>query len=243
MKHIPRFYVETELTAEADVALSKTQIHHATNVLRMKVGDRVQVFNELFGEWTCIISNIKKCTLRCEEMISGPHKSDRNVEIAFSIIQPNRMSVLLEKVTELGVTKIFLLKTQYSQHKNVNIEKLLQTLIGACEQCGRIDIPKIFPPENLQDFLKRHNEKTTLLVADEKQNEASKKLSYFSCSNPDIKRILIVGPEGGFSDNERELFDQHRYVERISLGRTTLRSETAAIICVASQTVFAKDSL
>ena len=242
MKHVPRFYISNSgfvgdsLAVDAIITLHKSQMHHAINVLRMAIGDHVRIFNEHFGEWDCSICDVKKNTLICNKMISTPYENDqhKNVEIAFSLIHQNRISILLEKITELGVTKIFLLKSQHSQYKNVNMEKLQQIVVGACEQCGRIDIPKIFPPENLQDFLKKHEGKTTLLVADEKSDENSKKM-------PDLlnsKYIFIVGPEGGFSDEERALFDQSSSVERISLGKRILRSETAAIICVASQSIW-----
>lgn len=233
MKHIPRFYVNAHLYNGSIVVVNQTQMHHAVNVLRMQVGDNIRVFNERFGEWNSIILDIKKLYFQCVDLIVPPNKNEDEISVAFPIINPNRMSFLLEKITELGVTKILLLISQYSQSKNFNINRFRHIVIGACEQCGRINIPEICSPIYLQDFLENYKSKRNLVLLDEVYDNTSKRLSDFFYK----KCIFLVGPEGGFSDNERELFKKYDFIEKVSLGKNILRTETAVMICVASQTI------
>lgn len=231
MKHIPRFYINAELYENSVVTASESQFHHAINVLRKNVGDEVKIFNEIYGEWIGEISNIKKLQIRCKKQIKQSKKNDKEVIVAFPMINPNRMSFLLEKITELGVTKIILLTSQYAQGRNFNLERLQNIIIGACEQCGRLYIPKIFPPISLQNFLSENHKKIILL--DEVYDEKSKRLSDLV----EKKCIFLIGPEGGFSDSERKLFSKYNFIEKISLGENILRTETAVIVCVAFQTM------
>lgn len=234
MRHIPRFYISGEFFEGAVVTASELQFHHAVHVLRKNIGDEVKVFNETQGEWSGTISNLKKRQICCVKLIKQAPKIEREITVAFPMINPSRMSFLLEKITELGVTKIILLTSEYSQARNFNSERLKSIVIGACEQCGRLNIPEISPPISLQKFLSQNsgnNEKIVLL--DEVRDDKSKRLSDFIGK----KCVFLIGPEGGFSDAERELFSKYDFIEKISLGENILRTETAVIVCVAFQTM------
>lgn len=231
MRHVPRFYISEEFYEGAVVTAAEPQFHHAVHVLRKNIGDEVKVFNETQGEWSGTISNLKKRQICCVKLIKQAPKTEREITVAFPMINPSRMSFLLEKITELGVTKTILLKSQYSQARTFNPERLKSIVIGACEQCGRLNIPEISPPVSLQKFLSQNNEKIVLL--DEVRDDKSKRLSDFIGK----KCVFLIGPEGGFSDAERELFSKYDSVEKISLGGNILRTETAVIVCVAFQTM------
>lgn len=140
------------------------------------------------------------------------------------------MSFLLEKVTELGATDIVPVVSQYTQQKKFNKEKAEQIVINASEQCGRLSIPKIREPQNLHDFLNNYDYKCDLFVADESlRNE---KISITIAES--VRRYaLLVGPEGGFSSEERASFSKYPFIKSISLGKNILRSETAAIAIVS----------
>ena len=225
-KHIPRFYVDCDLNEGAIIKIDNTQMHHAANVLRLKTGDIVRVFNELFGEWNCEISDVKKCHLRCVSLFRERRAGENGSVLAFCLINPHRMSILLEKVTELGVSEIVPVISQYTQHRSFNREKATQIIIGACEQSGRITIPKLANVVKLDHFLENYQYGCKLLVGDESFSRKKTNIISDKCA-------FLVGPEGGFSEEERNLLDKYDFVERISLGKNILRAETAAIALVA----------
>ena len=233
--HIPRFYLKEEdvEAAEGDIIkINQAQMHHAANVLRLRIGDTVKIFNEKIGEWECAIHDVKKCLLKCTNQKIPPCNENRTEIIAaFSLINPARMSILLEKITEIGVTKIIPIVSQYTQQRKFNKEEAEQILIGASEQSGRLNIPKLHDVEILEDFLSKYNYECKLIVADE--NLKTRKNSILSMLRSH-KYAFLVGPEGGFSDTERELFEKYDFIEKISLGKNILRSETAAIVLAAA---------
>lgn len=297
-RHIPRFYVKHEqyLKNEKEKAVSKIQedycfkisaeqMHHAAGVLRLKPGNEVRIFNGDIGEWKCEICDIKKCTVRCIEQIKAvaEKKSDlvgnnkMRITIAFALINPARMSFLIEKVTELGVVEIVPIISQYTQQRKFNLQKAEQIAICACEQSGRLEPPKVRAEQDLAKFLREFQESVEtedrgsdgldacaaseirakkLFVADEalraeehsENEEHPGNQSEIQVNRGDLcfafeeEAIFLVGPEGGFSDAERELFDKCG-AQRISLGSNILRSETAAIAMVSVAAAVAAHSL
>lgn len=238
-RHIPRFYFKEEDIRAAEgefVKINLAQMHHAANVLRLGVGDTVKIFNREIGEWECAIHDVKKCLLKCtNQKIPSCNEAQTEIIAAFSLINPPRMSILLEKITEIGVTEVIPIISQYTQQRKFNKEKTEQILIGASEQSGRLDVPKLHEVQVLEDFLNKYSYECKLIVADE--NLKADKNSVLSIQHYH-KYVFLVGPEGGFSDAERELFKKYDFVESISLGKNILRSETAAIV-LASACAFA----
>ena len=238
-RHIPRFYFKEEDARVVEgefVKIAQAQMHHAANVLRLGVGDTVKIFNKKIGEWECAIHDVKKCLLKCtNQKIPLCNEAQTEIIAAFSLINPARMSILLEKITEIGVTEIIPIISQYTQQRKFNKEKAQQILIGASEQSGRLDVPKLHEVQVLEDFLNKYSYECKLVVADE--NLKTDKNSVLSMQHS-YKYAFLVGPEGGFSAVERELFKKYDFVESISLGKNILRSETAAIV-LASACAFA----
>ena len=233
--HIPRFYLKEEdvEAAEGDIIkINQAQMHHAANVLRLGVGDTVKIFNKKIGEWECAIHDVKKCLLKCtNQKIPLCNEAQTEIIAAFSLINPARMSILLEKITEIGVTEIIPIISQYTQQRKFNKEKAQQILIGASEQSGRLDVPKLHEVQVLEDFLNKYSYECKLIVADE--NLKADKNSVLSIQHS-YKYAFLIGPEGGFSDVERTLFKKYNFVESISLGKNILRSETAAIVLASA---------
>ena len=141
------------------------------------------------------------------------------------------MSILLEKITEIGVTEIIPIISQYTQQRKFNKEKAEQILIGASEQSGRLDVPKLHEVQVLEDFLNKYSYECKLIVADEDIKADKNNILSIQHSH---KYAFLVGPEGGFSAVERELFKKYDFVESISLGKNILRSETAAIVLASA---------
>jgi 16S rRNA (uracil1498-N3)-methyltransferase len=221
--------MDCELDEGSEVLIGSAQMHHAANVLRLKVGAIVRIFNEKYGEWNCEISDIKKCTVICVSLFRKQRIEDGAI-LACCLINPNRMSIMLEKVTELGVSEIVPIISQYTQQRKFNYDKARQIIIGACEQSGRMTIPKLQKVVKLEEFLEKYSYDCKLIVGDESFSGKQRNCKDITAG----KCAFLVGPEGGFSESERNLFDQYSFIEKISLGNNILRSETAAIAFAAA---------
>ncbi len=226
MKHIPRFFITDEVSLNSDAQISSEQMFHATKVLRLKEGDKVRIFNNISGEWECSIKNIKKNIITPEKLIREP-REEPGPSIACALINPNKFSILIEKITELGVQNIYPIITDYTQHKTFNKQKVSQIIVQACEQSGRLTIPQIHEVVKLKDFLGNLSKNQKLLVGVEKVNTTK----IMHCLEKDV--VFLVGPEGGFSSQEIEHFNRADSVNSFYFGRNILRSETAAIAFIS----------
>lgn len=225
MKHIPRIYVKSPLSVSAVAVIKDDSLYHLTNVLRISNGDKVKLFNEQCGEWlaTCVI---KKNCIECEciHQTIQPY-NERSLCLVFSIISNHKMHFILEKCTELGVTTFIPIITEYTQCKNFNMQKAETIVTNAVEQCGRLSIPNIMPAVKLRTLLEQWDAHETMLVCD---------LCDRSCSIDLIcsASTFLIGPEGGFSNEERALFEKYDFITCIKISDNILRSETAAVsIC------------
>jgi 16S rRNA (uracil1498-N3)-methyltransferase len=200
-------------------------MHHACDVLRLSAGNIVRAFN-CRGEWNCEITDVKKRTVRCVSLFREP-RIERGPAIACSLINPKRFDFLLEKVTELGASEIIPIIADRSQYKNINLQKSQQKVIQACEQSGRLTIPLVKNVAKVYDFLKEYSSHCRILVGDAKLSSHSLRQVI------EEKCVFLIGPEGGFSDEENILFDRCENLCKFSLGANILRSETAAIAFIS----------
>lgn len=223
MKHIPRFFTDNSLDFGEVINLSPAQIHHAFSVLRLSEHDVIHVFNERFGEWIAHVNNSKKGTVICDNIWAKP-RTEKGPRLACCLINPNRFSMVLEKATELGVREIIPVISQFSQHRTINKDKCMQTIISAAEQCRRLTIPKLAEVISLTDFINHFPKDCTLLIGD--TDDKSRQLQEVIVENC----IFFVGPEGGFSDAERQIFSHNdSSIKKFYFGNNILRAETAAI--------------
>ena len=211
MKHIPRFFVENEIICGVDQSISPEQMFHANKVLRLKENDCLRIFNNISGEWECLIKNSKKNLVMPVKLIRAP-RDEPGPSIACALINPNRFSILVEKITELGVQNIYPVITDYTQYKTLNKQKVKQIIVQACEQSGRLTVPKIHETVKLKDFLNNLSENQKVLVGVEKENTTK------MMHNLEKDIIFAVGPEGGFSDREIELFSSSASVNSFYFG-------------------------
>lgn len=219
-KHIPRIYIKQL----ADVFnLNEFQSNHLVNVFRLKIDDRFVGFNQIDGEWECTLQSVnKKSTVAKRISLIRTFEPKSKLYIAFGIIKPDNVRLIIEKCTELGVTEFFPLITDYTQCRNINIDKLQMVAIQASEQSERLDIPVIHEPMLLKNFIGHLPEGVTWMTALERF-DGTKSV----CLNGDVG--FIIGAEGGFSDHERALLTVKTIP--ISLGTNILRAETACITC------------
>ena len=214
-----RIYVEASLSLKTLVVLDEKDHHYLRNVLRAKKGSNLRVFNGRDGEWSASYheKNIEIETLLREQISPPP------IDLYFAPIRQNRMDILIEKCTEIGLENFYPVFTEYTQVRNVNIDRLQKQVKEASEQSESLNCPKIHPPQILRTLLKS---KTDLYVADERRDA-----QHFLNQSLETKRLsILVGPEGGFSKAEREYFET---LKKYSLGPSILRAETAAILSVA----------
>jgi len=202
--------------------LNKPQSHYVIKVMRLKVGDNISLFNS-GGEWEAKIINVLKNIVEFKIIKQlRSKKNDKQLWLAFSPIKSNYFNFMIQKATELGVTKFIPIIFDRSVVRKINKERLEKIVIEAAEQSNRIDIPSIENAQNLKSFLKN---KVNLIFAD--LNSDNKKIDLKKLNKNPI--CLIIGPEGDFSEKEREqilLFDG---VQPLKINDHILRSETAVI--------------
>ena len=219
---LPRLYLDAAIEGEID--LPRDQAHYLGSVLRKRVGDRVRVFNARDGEWAAEIGaqDRKSMRLLIRERLREPD-SVPDIRLLFAPIRKHRTATVLEKATELGVRTIQPVITARTQYPKLNIERAMAQIIDAAEQTERLDLPELLTPVALSECF---SEQRTLLFADEAGDGATA-LSVLDGTSLPVD--ILIGPEGGFTDEERDMIRARSGVTAISLGPRILRADTAAI--------------
>jgi 16S rRNA (uracil1498-N3)-methyltransferase len=234
-RSLPRLYVREPLAEGAAVALDAGQANYLANVLRKSVGDELLAFDGRSGEWLARIAEAgkKRMTLAIERRTRKPETLP-DLTLAFAPVKRAQTDWLVEKATELGVTKLQPVITQRTIAERVRLDRLETIAIEAAEQCGRTVLPEIAEPAPLDRFLKA-SAQHPLYFADEQGGAP-----IADALSPGPGAILI-GPEGGFTEEERGLVRGARHAVAISLGPRILRAETAALAAVAAFMALAGD--
>ena len=222
MSNIRLFFKES-LSLNLTAKLDKSQSHYVNKVMRVKVGEVFSLFNDS-GEWEAKISTISKSIV--EFNITKQLRQKENVKelwLAFSPIKSNYFNFMIQKATELGVTKFIPIIFDRTIVRKINKERLEKVIIEAAEQSNRINVPSIEEPQSLKDFLS--NEKMDLIFTD--LNSQNKKIDLDKLTNNPT--CVIIGPEGDFSEEEREKILSFKGVQPIKINENILRSETAVI--------------
>lgn len=224
-----RFYIQDELSEGAEItSLDQERIHQWLSVFRFTAGDRVILFNGNGFEYEAEFLELhkKKAVLQVGEK-SIAWTPEKKIVLYMSVIKKDLFELVVEKATELGVSEIVPVFTQRSVVKNLNMERLERIAIEASEQCGRGDVPNIHEIKKLDEVL--DGSVDGLMVLDMGGEN-------LSANNVDANYLgILIGPEGGWDEAERKMF-QEKGIKSLSLGPTTLRGETAAIVAVASFT-------
>jgi 16S rRNA (uracil1498-N3)-methyltransferase len=226
----PRLFVETQLAQGIDVRVDGGQAHYLISVMRLKLGGAVRLFDDISGEWLAQASHIGKrdlilsVTQKLRERENVP-----NLWLAAAPIRKARYDWVAEKACELGVARFVPVLMQRCVADKVKEDRLRAHMIEAAEQCGRTVLPEVGAPIKLDRFLADLPEGRTLFFADESGGVA---FAGAVRSNPGPAAILI-GPEGGFADHEREAICAHPSAVAVSLGPRILRADTAAIAAIS----------
>ena len=233
-KSLPRLFVAAPLCEHAQVELDAAQANYLGNVLRLKAGDQVLLFDGTSGEWLASIAEVgkKRMTLAVAER-THPPETIPDLWLAFAPVKRAPVEWLVEKATELGVARLVPVVTARTVVERLRLDRLQSIAIEAAEQCGRTVLPELSEPVALQAFL-QHNDRL-LYFADETGGEPAA-----TAFAPGPATILI-GPEGGFSPEERASIRAAPNAKAISLGPRVLRAETAALAAVATYMALAGD--
>ena len=222
MSNIRLFFSES-LSLNLTAKLDKSQSHYVSKVMRIKKSEVFSLFNSS-GEWEAIILDISKNIVEFNVTKQLRQKENsKELWLAFSPIKSNYFNFMIQKATELGVTKFLPIIFDRTIVRKINKERLEKVIIEATEQSNQINMPTIEEPQSLDSFLK--NNKTDLIFTD--LNTTNKKIDLNQLtSNP---TSVIIGPEGDFSEEEREQILKYKGVQSIKINENILRSETAVI--------------
>jgi len=224
-----RLYVDHPLGEAQRVPLSRDQAHYLFSVMRLGVGDEILLFNGRDGEWRAgVHDSFKKGgVLECWGQ-SGPQISPPDVWLLGAAIRKDRMSFMVEKAVELGAARIVPVQTEFTQDaRRIKQEKLQAIAVEAAEQCGGTYVPEVAEVVKLRDVLKDWDTNRRFLFCDEELAGPSSALDGVTVRG--APWAILIGPEGGFSEAEREQIKALDCAHAISLGPRILRAETAAV--------------
>lgn len=226
----PRLYVPADLGSGSAVALEDAQVHYLKNVLRRENGDQVRLFNGRDGEWLCLLEFAgKRGALAAPERCVKPQPvRKRRVHLLFAPLKKDRLDVLIEKAVELDATDLHPVVTDRTEVREIKEEKMHAHIVEAAEQCERLDVPQLHPVARLD---KKIAGWTNGKIFAGLERSDAKFLS--DTLVPEGDCAALVGPVGGWTENERELLNGMQNVQPVSLGANVLRSETAVAVMLA----------
>ncbi len=225
-----RLYFPKKISLKQTVTITTKQLHYLINVMRKKKDDTLLIFNGVDGEYLAKISQIYK-----KYIILIVVKKIRDVEteidlwILFAPVKKTPTEYIIQKATELGASKIFPVITDRTNTKQINLKRMQEIVIEASEQCERLTIPKIFDLRKLGDLIESWDKKRIILYGDETiRNQNEIKSGFQNIQSKSLGAILI-GPEGGFSNDEINYLRKKPFIKPVDLGPRILRSDTAVI--------------
>ncbi|AYG58194.1 16S rRNA (uracil(1498)-N(3))-methyltransferase [Rhizobium jaguaris] len=227
-----RLFVVSDIRANTGIEADRDQFNYLANVLRMEDGAELLIFNGRDGEWKVSVSfpSRKHILLTpIEETRRQPTPSD--LHYLFAPLKVGRLDYLVQKAVEMGAGLLQPVMTQHVQGKITNLDKLKANVIEAAEQCGILGIPDVAEPVKLADLLARWPKERRIIYCDE--GDAGQNPLPLLAEIKEKRLALLVGPEGGFSEDERALLRSLDFVTAIPLGPRILRADTAAVAAMA----------
>lgn len=221
-----RLYVEHPLGAGQSVPLDRDQAHYLFGVMRMGVGDPVLLFNGKDGEWRCSVAEAgkRKGILLCEEQ-TKPLQMPPDMWLMFAPIKKARTDFIVEKATEMGAARIMPVQTEFTNSERIRQDRLQAHAVEAAEQCGGTFVPEVADLQRLDKVLADWPEGRQLMFCDEAEVGSAARLGAASGE----QWAILIGPEGGFSEDERARLTALPFAHVVSLGPRILRADTAAV--------------
>ena len=230
----PRLFIDAPLQAGARIALDRGQANYLLNVLRLKAGESVLIFNGQDGEWRAEVEveGRKAAGLVCVEL-TREQGAAPDIIYAFAPLKHARLDYMVQKAVEMGVGVLQPILTRRTQASRVNLERMRSNAVEAAEQCGILSIPEVREEESLERFLKDLAKERLVVFCDENAPVSNPVEALAKLGNIQAGLVVIVGPEGGFTDQERALVAAHERCVCVSLGPRILRADTAAVAALA----------
>ena len=229
-----RLYFPGKLSLKSPVKLENKQVHYLINVMRKKIDDSILVFNSVNGEFLAKISEIYKNTIIIDIIKKiRDVKIENDIWLLFAPVKKSPTEYIVQKATELGVSKIIPIITERTITKNLNLNRMQDIAIESSEQCDRITIPEICTVNKLKDLILNWDNDRIIFFCDETiRNNDVVKIDFQNLLPKSLGAIL-VGPEGGFSANETNYLREKKFIRPINLGPRILRSDTAVIAALS----------
>ena len=236
-----RLYFSNKIQSDLVTHLNKNQSHYIKNVMRLKPGENISIFNS-YGEWNSKIENYEKgnAQIKVLDKVRGQERhrkellykeNEKKIWLAFSPIKQNSLNFMIQKTTELGVQKFIPLLCERSVVRNINIARVKKIIIESSEQSNRLSIPEIKKIESLKNFIKIFPKNGYIIFCDINTHEKNlKKILTKKIKGP---ICILVGPEGDFSETERQQIISLNQVHSLSLASNILKAETAAIAAIS----------
>ena len=226
----PRLYVEMPLVEGAIITLPPPQSHYLGSVMRRQPGDIVRLFNGQAGEWAARVDSVgKKIVMLVAVEQSAPQEVVPDLWLCAAPLKRGRIDWVAEKACELGVARLLPVVTRRTIVDKLNLDRLRAHMVEAAEQCGRTAIPAVAEPVTLNALLRDWPAGRALIFADEAGGEPLAIL----CPRVPAPAAILIGPEGGFTPDERTAIRAVPGAIAASLGPRILRADTAAVAAVA----------
>ena len=230
-KTTPRLHVARSLSVNAEFDLDSEPSHYLAHVLRLAPGDAVNLFNERDGEHLAYVMAVNKKTLalRVEKKLADA-KPPPDIDYLFAPLKHARLDYMVQKATELGARRLRPVITARTIAERVNLDRMRANAIEAAEQCNLVFVPDVLEPVKFATAIASWEAGRSLIFCDERASTANPVEALRGCKAP---AAIIVGPEGGFTQEERDLLQRQSFVTAISLGPRIMRADTVAIAALS----------
>ena len=229
----PRLFVDAALATDETITLARDQSNYLGNVLRLSAGETILVFNGRDGEWQASISGRKRPDgLR---IVAQTRPQDRLPDLAyvFAPLKHARLDYMVQKAVEMGASSLQPVLTRFTQISRVNGERMRANVIEAAEQCGILSIADVAEPVPLDRYVSERKERRLLVFCDEAADVANPLRALRTVQAAADGIDILIGPEGGFAEQERALLLRQPRTLRLALGPRILRADTAGVAALA----------
>jgi len=228
----PRLFVDAAQAAGQTVALERSQGNYLGNVLRLGAGDSVLVFNGRDGEWRASIEGRKRADSLTILALARPQDRLPDLAYVFAPLKHARLDYMVQKAVEMGASTLQPVLTRFTQVSRVNGERMRANVIEAAEQCGILSLAAVTEPVTLDRYLAAREAQRLLVFCDE-ATEVADPLRALQGERREAGIDVLVGPEGGFAEEERAILLRQKRTLRLSLGPRILRADTAGVAALA----------
>jgi 16S rRNA (uracil1498-N3)-methyltransferase len=229
----PRLFVDAALAVGETVALERSQSNYLGNVLRLSAGGTILVFNGRDGEWQASIAGRKRPDSL--DVVAQTRPQDRLPDLAyvFAPLKHARLDYMVQKAVEMGASSLQPVLTRFTQVSRVNGERMRANVIEAAEQCGILSVADVAEPVALDRYLSQRDGQRLLVFCDEAADATDPLQALRSDRAASTGIDVLIGPEGGFAEEERTILLRQPRTLRLSLGPRILRADTAAVAALA----------